>query len=303
MDANNIAAFNLTINCIKTIQDFDGSDKNQLPDFISQVENILPTLSIFDGNSKKILFDFLKNKCIGLTRPVIHRYGNIESWVNLKQILLKHFGEKENSDELMDLLKLCRVETTIERYYDKINEITSRLHNRILTHTDETYTTDEVNRIALRVFRDNLPEPTKTMIFARNPSTLDDAYKIIEEARHQNYTIYGPITKMRNNKTNYRTNFSNNNRNTNEPLTQNDEPTMNATHQYQLRNNDNSNTNFRRQDRQDQPYHNSTNSSRVSANTRNTQRYNQNRTNTTEPMDIGHSNVNFQSDPQDNYPI
>lgn len=143
----------------------------------------------------------------------MHRYGNIRTWDQLKEILIKHFGEKESSDVLVNTLKLCRIESTIEQYYDKINEIASRIHNRILTHSNETFTTDGVNWISLRVFRGNLPEPTKTMIFARNPQSLDNEYKIIDDARQQSYILYGPIRSQFNNRTPFRRNFSNDSNN------------------------------------------------------------------------------------------
>lgn len=311
MNENSLAAFNSTMNCIKLIQNFDGTDTNQLPDLITQTENILPSFDVFDTNTKNILFGFIKNKFVGLCRPVIHRHGNMTEWESFKRVILKNFGEKETSDVLMDMLKLCRVESTIEEYYNKINEISNRVHNRILIHDDKTYTTLEVNRIALRVFRDNLPEPTKTLIFARNPNSVEDAYKIIEDARHQSYTLYGPIRRNnRYNKPNFRTNFSNDNRNVNEPVvTERSLDEANRFQQNNVEQQENSRTegtprvNNRRQGYQYQSNNSSTsNSARVSTNSRNVQSSEQSRR-SFEPMDINQSSVNFQIEDQDEYHI
>ncbi|XP_036334779.1 uncharacterized protein LOC118745432 [Rhagoletis pomonella] len=145
MEVIDISRINLVLTCIKNIESFDGTDQNQLPDFIYQIENILPSFQKFDG--------------------------------------------------------------TIENYYLKINELANKMHNRNLTHGDTTYTTQEVNRISLKTFRDHLPEPTRTMIFARDPKSLEDAFKILLGARHQNYTQFGH-TKQENFSA-IRTNFSN----------------------------------------------------------------------------------------------
>jgi len=122
--------------------------------------------------------------------------------------LISNFGEKESCFDLMIQLKTCRL-TTIENYYHNINVLRNRLHNRELTHKEKAFSTKEINEIALKTFRENLPEPSKTMIFARNPKTLEEAFQIILEARHQNYTYAGP-GKRSNSAPQYRTNFSDN---------------------------------------------------------------------------------------------
>lgn len=109
MDVTSIYALNLTLNCLKNVQDFDGTNVNHLPDFISQIVAIMPILAGYDDASGKILFGFVRNKCVGISRPFIHRYGKIENGDIFKEIFLKNVGEKDNSDTLMDMLKMCRV--------------------------------------------------------------------------------------------------------------------------------------------------------------------------------------------------
>ncbi|XP_050324421.1 probable serine/threonine-protein kinase clkA [Bactrocera neohumeralis] len=187
MDALEVSKFNLILSCIKNIESFDGNDQNQLPDFISQVENIIPSISEFDNTNRCILFGY-------------------------------NFGEKFSSNDLMDNLKTCRLQGTTENYYFQINKLANRIHNRNLTHGDNTYTTSEINRISLKTFRDHLPEPTRTMIFARNPTTLEDAFQIILDARHQGYTQFGPAKQGYLSTNTTRTDFSNNYRNPNKPI-------------------------------------------------------------------------------------
>ncbi|CAD7002137.1 unnamed protein product [Ceratitis capitata] len=113
----------------------------------------------------------------------------------------------------MDELKTTRLDSTIENYHFRINKIRNKLHNRILAHNDLSFSAEEVNRIALQAFKEHLPEPTKTMIIARNPDNLDKAYKIILEARHQTFTALGQTWKDPNPNSYRRTNFSDNTNN------------------------------------------------------------------------------------------
>lgn len=62
----------------------------------------------FHAIHKTILIDYLKD-----------RQANPNSWEQMKEILKDNFGEKENSNSLMDELKMCRLSDTIEIYYMK----------------------------------------------------------------------------------------------------------------------------------------------------------------------------------------
>ena len=44
MEQNVINTFNVLLTFIKNIEPFDGRDVSQLPDFIAQVENLMPTI-------------------------------------------------------------------------------------------------------------------------------------------------------------------------------------------------------------------------------------------------------------------
>ena len=79
MDSLAINKFNLVLTCIKNIESFDGSGPNQLPDYIGQVENILPSIFEFNESNRNILFGYIKNKCVGKTREAIHRHPNVKT--------------------------------------------------------------------------------------------------------------------------------------------------------------------------------------------------------------------------------
>ncbi|XP_037931154.1 putative uncharacterized protein DDB_G0282499 [Teleopsis dalmanni] len=173
MDSDTISQLNLLLQLIKNIRDFDGTEPAQLPDFIQQIDNLTPLVNSLETSAKLIIVSYIKNKCVGETREIVHRERS-ENWEELKNTLKKHYGEKSTCIELMDELKTLSL---------------------ILTHNEEQYTREEVNRIGLITFRDHLPEPTKTLIFSRNPNDLEEAFKLITEARHHNYTKYGPVNR------------------------------------------------------------------------------------------------------------
>lgn len=308
--------FNLMLSCIREIPTFDGREQSQLPDFLAQVEALLPSIATFEENNRNILFGYIKNKCIGKTREAIHRYGVVGTWEVLKEILVTNFGEKETTRELMDKLKTWRLDSTIEKYHYSINNIRNRLHNRRLTNSEEGFSADEINRISLEVFKDNLPEPTKTIIFARNPQTLEAAFKIILEARQQNYTALGSRPKTDNTRPSYRSNFSNDVRNTHSGnrsfdnfrnRNYNDDRNNANNNAYSGTNNNSNNTNndstnrgnYRDNNRFDRNVQ-QPDVGRQSNQTRNS-RYS--RGNVHEPMDIGNSNVNFHGEGRNYFPI
>ncbi|XP_036222941.1 GATA zinc finger domain-containing protein 14, partial [Bactrocera oleae] len=301
------------------------------------IEDILPTITTFDENNSKNLFNYLKGRCVGKTREIIHRYGQVSDWETLKQILLYNCGEKSSSVELVDELK---------------------------TNNDLNFSTTVVNRIALQTFKEHLPEPTKTMIIARNTNTLDKAYKIILEARHQSFTAFGQQRKDPIPNSYSKTNFSDNanNRTSSRPNQyMNNFPNYNRSYNrynnnmlhygyddgYVPRNENNYNNNYTPQNKHNNGYvqtnagnnynnnGNRSNRTRMSYQTTNTssnqprnlnsqrnlnQQRNGNQTqnysqsgnynrsaisnrNKPEPMDIGNANINFRWDPQNNYPI
>lgn len=321
--------FTLVLNCIKQISEFNGKDVDQLPDFFTQVENILPSVEAFDANNKKVLFDYIKNKCVGDTRKVLHRHTSTRNWAELREILKNNFGEKENTNNLMDKLKMLKVYGTIENYHYNVTQLINRLHNRNLTHNDGIYTTDEINRIALKIFKENLPEPTKTMIYGRNPETLEATYKIIVDTRQQHYTAYGPTGKNYS----FRQNFSDNVRN-NYNFNQNQDA-KNRIKSNEIRNYNsykNNNKKFNRPQSYGQDRDETNSYNRRSYNTGNTgnysgnyyQNYNrqynersdQNRTHSgqtrqtnrsrfdnPEPMDIGNTQINFCETGVNSFPI
>lgn len=299
MDAITIQSFQMALSCITEITAFDGTDINQLPDFINQVECLMPTIQTFAVENQRILFNYIKNKCTGRTREALHRSEGVTYWNSVKEILLRNFGEKASLCELMDKLKTCRLDSTIENYYYRINKLRNRLHNRKLTHDDDNYTTAEINRITLTVFKEHLPEPTKTMIFARDPSTLEDAYKVILEARHQSYTAFGPIYNGSSYKSTFRTNFSDNNKNNNGNSNISNKYRQNSNN-YRTNVNSNRNTESGRNNNYNRQINNDNYVNR-NINNRQSGNYNQNNNYNNQNSNYNNPNNNYNNQNNNNY--
>jgi len=76
---------------IKANQEFDGSYKNKFQDFLAHLDYIDAALIAFEETHRRLLFSYIKGNFVGLTRPTLHRYENIETLTKLKEILIKHF--------------------------------------------------------------------------------------------------------------------------------------------------------------------------------------------------------------------
>lgn len=102
-------------------------------------------------------------------------------------MLINNFGEICSADTLLDKIRTERVKTTIEDYYSSISNLLSRINNSYLLENaqNDQQVIASNNRIALDAFKNNLPEPAKTIVLSRNPQSLNEAYKIIREVNQQ----------------------------------------------------------------------------------------------------------------------
>ncbi|XP_055909559.1 probable serine/threonine-protein kinase clkA [Eupeodes corollae] len=185
--------FKLVLDLITKIPEFDGNSKN-LVDFLDRVDCIIHTVESFEESAKVILVGYVKDKITGKARCQLQRHGRLTTWAEIKEVLKNNFGERMSIEKLIDSIRTARVSTTIEDYYNKINILLSRIYSVYLlanNANEMTQTIESNQRIALQAFKYNLPEPTKSIILSRNPNSLRDAFKIIQELNHQRL---GPST-------------------------------------------------------------------------------------------------------------
>lgn len=89
------------------------------------------------------------------------------------------FAESETITQLMDELKSISLKGTIEGYYTKIKKIVHKINTTRILKNDNTYTVNDIDRAALKIFKEHLSEPTNTLILARNPTDIAQAYLIV----------------------------------------------------------------------------------------------------------------------------
>ncbi|XP_055371860.1 putative uncharacterized protein DDB_G0277255 [Condylostylus longicornis] len=115
----------------------------------------------------------------------------------------------------------------------------------------------------LRIFKEKLPEPMRSVIFSRNPASLEDAIEVLYEGDYADFNPYNSNNRnfytnknfYRNNKSYHNTSNTNTNRNANNDY----------AHKYNY-NIAGHNSNFVRYDRGNNNNRNSTNSSNFSSN-------------------------------------
>ncbi|XP_055371865.1 uncharacterized protein MAL13P1.304-like [Condylostylus longicornis] len=79
------------------------------------------------------------------------------------------------------------------KYIERLPEF----DGKVKEEPNSNFNTDTNIKTALEIFKDKLPEPMRSIIFSRNPSTLEEAIDILHEG---NYAYYNPLeTKIRNN--------------------------------------------------------------------------------------------------------
>lgn len=174
----------ITLDLIANIPNFDGNTSYFL-------DSLAPIFATFHPNVSVIITNYIRDKIVGRARLELQKHGRLDNWDEMKEVLKNRFGEKASVHSLVDQIRTARVDTTIEAFYNKISYLLSRANNSYLLNNNEN-NTELINsnkRIALEAFKNNLPEPTGTIVLSRNPETLNDAYKIISEINHH-YTDY-----------------------------------------------------------------------------------------------------------------
>ncbi|XP_055846908.1 putative uncharacterized protein DDB_G0286901 [Episyrphus balteatus] len=195
---NSTERFKIILDCINKLPEFNGNT-NLLIDFLDRVDSLSVVVATFDVNTQTLLLGYIKDKIVG----------------KAKLELQKH--EKCSSAKIIDQLRTARVQSNIEDFYQKINHLLSRLNNSYLldgNQSDEGIITSN-KRIALEAFKNNLPEPTKSIVLSRNPKTLYEAYKVITEINHQSFgpnsTGSNQFSRQMNRNSSFNSNRVNNN--------------------------------------------------------------------------------------------
>lgn len=329
------AKFKLISTNLSSIPPYDG-DENALLGFIQRIDSMQTILLSFPEDLQILLIGNIKDKIIGNARRSLLINGNAETWELIKRVLIDNHGEKNSVDEIIDKIRSCRCESTIENFYNQLNTLLCRLNNA-LCFSDKKLTGvnfESNGRIALNSFKHGLPEPVKSIIVSRDPKDLKNAYDIIKSNGYlkyndrQNFFSKYNSNNTRQNKTNRFSNmhqFSDNNMQNNVSSNNDLQFNNNASRGMYYSNNNNFRPQQLGQHGSNGLYPNFSVQTRLNSNTSGQTNRSQNQyrgsgfipnninnrfnanpdQSTIEPMELGvdENNPNFQLAQQENYPI
>lgn len=331
MDAENRTLLEYLAKNISYITPFDGNKYN-LAGFLSRVESFIPIIEPLDNASKVIVLGYILDKIVGKAKETLIKTGTVTTWAELKSSLIRNHGERTPITDLIDELKFCRCDSTVELFYNKITSLLCRINNAYMLNGEgNAVQIAENQRLALKQFIQGLPPLPKNLVGCHNPQTLDDAFDLLVRFGYLNIThdnLYPRQNSRQNN--NFKTSSERNRNNHQNPHRNNNFPNRSNNNSNNTRSNDGnfnnnansnrSNNNFRspnlqyNHDEQNQNYprNNQTQSiqTRRSNNSNNLRQNPQ--VNSPEPMDIStneSSNINsdqsqnFHFDPTNNFPI
>lgn len=202
---------------LERVPEFNGKF-GTLQNFINLIERITPLIIQYDEFSKGILSDIIKSKLTGKAREVIEINNHVQSWEDIKVVLNNNFGDRLSVEQLFDELRSQTFKTNAVDFYNDIKNILRRLNMK----TEQDLQNDNINlkryldaniNSALNVFKNKVPEPLKSILSCRNPTSLENAMKILHESGYAffNNSKHNNMPNHRNNNNNNNNNYSNKN--------------------------------------------------------------------------------------------
>lgn len=188
-EQNDVPLRHIEIDPVKYAQKLPtfGGRTEELKAFLDIVEVMVPTLQTYDLESQRIVVNIIKTKLTGRAQMIININSHISSWQDIKSILISNFSDKKTSFQLLDDLKVTRFETTVLDFYNILQKKLQKLN--LKSELEGRINECENNkRIALETFKNKLIEPVRSVLFSRNPQTMEDALSILVEG---NYLSYG----------------------------------------------------------------------------------------------------------------
>lgn len=189
---NQPALLALSINPLKYIEnlpEFNGRGE-ELFTFIELVDNITPEVMKYDISSQTLLLNRIKSKLRGKAREIIEINNHVSVWSEIKSILINNFGDKKSALQIFDELRGVTFTSNSVNLYNEIKIILRRLNNKVKDEPNAELTIKANIASGLTVFKEKLPEPMRSIIFSRNPSTLEGALDILYESNYANYTPF-----------------------------------------------------------------------------------------------------------------
>lgn len=172
----------LEINVLKYINDrppFDGKAAD-LPSFISSIDDVLPLIKQYDANGQRILINTLKTKITGKAKQILDIHGHINDWIGIKNILVQNFSSHRSVIDLYEDLKSIAYKGNVLEFYNEVQYRLSVLNQKCKQENRLEDIPLNINS-ALGVFKGKISEPMKSILFARNPNTIENALNYLSE--------------------------------------------------------------------------------------------------------------------------
>lgn len=164
---------------------FDGSPTS-LNSFIDAVDTLVPVLRQYDVPSQQLIANIIKTKIIGKAQLILNINSNAYMWSDIRKILVSNFSDKKSSYQLLDELKSVTFRNTVLEFYNEIQEKLQNLNTKCKLKQKDT-DIESTKRIALDVLKHKIIEPVRSVLFSRNPQSLEEALQILTEGNYLEY--------------------------------------------------------------------------------------------------------------------
>lgn len=213
----------LTIDPLKYLEklpEFNGN-MNDLQTFVDLIDRIHPLLGTYNQFSQQVFSDIIKSKFKGKAKEAVEINGHVTAWNDIKAILFNNFSDRKSVDELFNELRGQNFRTNSIEFYNDIKYILRRLNTKTRQEMSDAVTEDEIEqtlnlniKAALQTFKSKIPEPMRSVLYCRDPKTLEEAMNILHEAKYSYFSPYNPkIVPNYTQNNNHRKPNSNNNSN------------------------------------------------------------------------------------------
>lgn len=170
----------LNINPLKYLEKapiFDGK-KEDLPVFLKYMEVIMPLVDTYSEFDKQLMGNVIRSKLIGRARQVMNMHAHLESWTEVKNMLILNFSSFESIKQLFDRLKSLQYNGDVMEFYNNIQKTVGILNQKCIQegHAEQIVGNTET---AKWVFMNGLDDLMQTILAARNPNTLEEALHIL----------------------------------------------------------------------------------------------------------------------------
>lgn len=153
-------------------------EEEDLYRFISDIDHVIPHFNLFDAFTQGMIGRNIRNKLKGRAQQVLLIHQNLNSWADIKSMLINKFGNPKTIEQIDLELRECMYKNNITEYYEKIEKLTSELNQKCRLELRAGECQRNIN-CALKKFITGLPSNLCVILQAREPDTIYEAYQIL----------------------------------------------------------------------------------------------------------------------------